>query len=161
MEPMAEEHVNVTPLIDVVMCLIIFFMICGKLAKDEMTGGEVAIPLARLGQEIKEQRGRLVINIVPDTSIPLPAGMDATKPDQKQAVSEFYGRIPPKIWVRGKERSETELVDFLRTEVKDNKDLKVMIRADQAQQYVYVAPILVDCARANIKSVNFSTMELQ
>ena len=35
LEPMHDEHVNVTPLIDVIMCLIIFFLCCSTLAKSE------------------------------------------------------------------------------------------------------------------------------
>src|SRR5947209_17273139 len=64
LEPMHDEHVNVTPLIDVVMCLIIFFLCCSTLAKEE-TNEQVQIPRAQLGQTMADQRGRLVINLVP------------------------------------------------------------------------------------------------
>ncbi|MEI8194416.1 MAG: biopolymer transporter ExbD [Phycisphaerae bacterium] len=154
-EPMAEEHVNVTPLIDVVMCLIIFFMVCGKLAKTE-SEGNIKVPVARNGMEIREQRDRLVINLVPyDGAIPV--GIDAK---DKKKVDEFIGNQPPKWFIRGKEVEGNDLVDRLRREAKDNQDLKVMVRADQAQHYMYVVPILVACAKANIKSVNFSTTSL-
>ncbi len=62
LEPMHDDHVNVTPLIDVIMCLIIFFLVCGTLAAQE-SNDRVVIPRAKLGQELSEQRDRLVINV--------------------------------------------------------------------------------------------------
>ena len=53
--PMHDEHVNVTPLIDVIMCLIIFFLCCTTLAKNEVND-KVQIPRAEVGQELPEQR---------------------------------------------------------------------------------------------------------
>lgn len=162
-QPMAEEHVNVTPLIDVVMCLIIFFMVCGQMAKDELAGGNLTVPEARLGQEIEGQRDRIVINVLPFSG-PLPenlAALDKSKEENQKAVEEFIGRQPPVIFVRGKQVDERTLVDQLRLETQHNRDLKVMIRADKVQHYEYVAPVLVCCARANIRSVNFSTTQLQ
>lgn len=154
---MAEEHVNVTPLIDVVMCLIIFFMVCGKLAKTE-SEGNIKVPVARNGMEIREQRDRLVINLVPYDGPP-PMGLDPKRPEDKKKIDDFVGTQVPKWFIRGKE-VEGDLVDRLRREAKDNQDLKVMVRADQAQHYAYIVPILVACAKANIKSVNFSTTQL-
>src|SRR3954468_14060202 len=85
-EPMHDEHVNVTPLIDVVMCLIIFFLVCGRLAQEE-ANDHVVIPRAALGKELAEQRGRLLINVVPRYRVagqPLNPGAE------------------PEVWVRGK-----------------------------------------------------------
>jgi hypothetical protein len=115
-------------------------MICGKLAKDEVAGG-VTVPVARSGQDISEQRGRLVINIAPpeDAEHKPIAGMD------------------PVIYVRAKVVPEDQLVDLLRREVNDNKDLKIMIRADLSYAYKDIAPVLVACARADIRSVNLAT----
>lgn len=156
-EPMAEEHVNVTPLIDVVMCLIIFFMVCGRLAKDEREGGSLAVPLASQGREINDQRGRLIINLVPDEKS-LPPGLDPNNAADKEAIAEARARSRPQIYVRGKTIPPDQLWTILSTESKLDRDVKVMIRADQKLSYEYVAPILVDCARANIKSVNFATV---
>jgi biopolymer transport protein ExbD len=51
----------------------------------------------------------------------------------------------------------TELTEHLRKEKSEKPDMKVVIRADQKVPYQWVAPVLVSCAQANIKSVNFST----
>jgi len=154
---MAEEHVNVTPLIDVVMCLIIFFLLCGKLAKDEREGGSLAVPLATQGQEITDQRGRLIINVVPDDKN-LPPDLDPKNPDDREALAAARAHSRPQIYVRGKMILPEQLWTILSTEAKQDRDLKVMIRADQSLSYEYIAPILVYCARADIKAINFATL---
>ena len=55
----ARPQINVTPLIDVIMCLIIFFLLCGKFAKDEASA-RAKIPQSELGQTMTDQQGRLV-----------------------------------------------------------------------------------------------------
>ena len=142
LKPMHDEHINVTPLIDVIMCLIIFFLLCGQLAKDE-SNDKVQIPRAQLGQELPEQRGRLLINLLPhlndDGSAPVNAGSE------------------PDVFIRGSRVSLDALTAYLRKEKTDNPDLKVILRADQDLTYNWISPVLMSCTLANIKSVNFST----
>jgi biopolymer transport protein ExbD len=132
MQPMHSQHINVTPLIDVIMCLIIFFLLCGQFAKDESKA--VALPFAQLGQEVDKQ-GQLLINVV--------AKQDATQ--------------SPDIYVGAQQVTGDTLASFLHDEHSRNPDLKVMIRADMSVTYERISPILVACAQANITSVNFST----
>jgi biopolymer transport protein ExbD len=146
MEPMHDEHVNVTPLIDVIMCLIIFFLVAGKLAKDQ-NNQQIVIPKAHYSLEMADQEGRLPINVVPPKQEPEAGGMDmGTNPD---AV--------PEIWVRGKQIPIAELTAYLRKEKKETPNAKIVLRADQDIAYQWIAPVLVACAQADIKSVNFST----
>jgi biopolymer transport protein ExbD len=135
LEPMHSSHVNVTPLIDVIMCLIIFFLLCGQFAKEEAK--RVTLPVAELGQEI-DKTGQLTINLVARDG----AG---------------GGEAAPEVFAGAKPVSIERLGVFLRDEQTRNPDLKVMIRADQSLAYSHISPILVACAQANIKSVNFST----
>jgi biopolymer transport protein ExbD len=139
---MHDDHVNVTPLIDVVMCLIIFFMICGNLAKDE-ANDQVTIPKASLGQELGEQRDRLIINVVQG-------------PDANQG-GHINPAVEPDIYVRGQLMAPAALASYLDREKRSAPDLKVILRADRDLSYNWIAPILISCAQANIKSVNFST----
>lgn len=46
-------HVNVTPMIDVVMCLIVFFLLVGNLARRE--AGRVDLPSAAAGAEERDE----------------------------------------------------------------------------------------------------------
>jgi biopolymer transport protein ExbD len=132
LEPMHSNHVNVTPLIDVIMCLIIFFLLCGQFAKEEAK--RVTLPVAKLGQEIDKQ-GQLTINV----------------------VARGGAGLAPEIFAGAKPVTMEALAAFLRVEGTQNPNLKVMIRADQSLTYNYISPVLVACAQANIKSVNFST----
>ncbi len=59
-------HINVTPLIDVVMCLIIFYLIVGQLASARLE--EVSLPSTRSGVETRPGEG-LVINILPGPKV--------------------------------------------------------------------------------------------
>ncbi|HVT80091.1 MAG TPA: biopolymer transporter ExbD [Phycisphaerae bacterium] len=131
-KPMHAEHINVTPLIDVIMCLIIFFLLCGQFAKDESKA--VALPFAQLGQEVDKQ-GQLLVNV----------------------VAKENPKDPPDIYVGATKVTPDTLSAFLYDLHVKNADLKVMIRADMSVTYDHISPILVSCAQANITSVNFST----
>jgi biopolymer transport protein ExbD len=131
-EPMQSHHVNVTPLIDVIMCLIIFFLLCGQFARDEAK--RVSLPFAELGQEV-DKEGRLLVNVV-------------ARPEDDQGAPEIYAGTH-QVTIDG-------LTSFLRDEAARRTDLKVIIRADQSLAYSYISPILVACAQANIQSVNFA-----
>jgi biopolymer transport protein ExbD len=147
LQPMHDSHVNVTPLIDVVMCLIIFFLLCGKLAKDE-SNDKVVIPRAEQGQEL-EQRARLLINL-------LPAGRSGDVVATSQPVD---GNAEPELWVRGRQLRMSDLEIYLKKEKDDTPDVKVILRADKDVAYKWISPVLASCARANIQSVNFSTQK--
>jgi biopolymer transport protein ExbD len=58
--------INVTPMIDVVMCLIVFYLIVGRLAADQRSG--MRLPETRTGLTDKAQE-LLIINITPDGRI--------------------------------------------------------------------------------------------
>lgn len=64
----AVGHINVTPLIDVVMCLIIFYLIVGQLASARIE--EVNLPTTRAGVETRPGEG-LVINVLPGAKVHL------------------------------------------------------------------------------------------
>ena len=132
LQPMQSNHVNVTPLIDVIMCLIIFFLLCGQFAKEEAID-KVRIPRADLGLEMADQQGRLLINVVPN------------------------GAAAPDVVIRSEIIRPDSLAAYLSREKSDNPDVKVIIRADQDVPYSYISPVLVACAQANIQSVNFAT----
>ncbi len=64
LKPMQGEAVNVTPLIDVVMCLIIFFLLVGHIAKKASVKG-IQIPSALAGKSLGNRSNELIINLVP------------------------------------------------------------------------------------------------
>src|SRR3982750_823990 len=58
------SEVNVTPLIDVIMCLIIFFMLVAKIGVS--TGAKpMDLPFSLLGKTIEDMGPTLTLNILP------------------------------------------------------------------------------------------------
>ena len=62
MPEMKEGGVNVTPLIDVVMCLIIFFMLVAKIGVNK-GGPKMDLPETIIGVKLEKLLGTLIINV--------------------------------------------------------------------------------------------------
>jgi biopolymer transport protein ExbD len=137
-KPMEGEHVNVTPLIDVVMCLIIFFLLVGHIAKKMSVKG-IKLPSTVTGKSIGNQSDELIINLVPRHS-------------EVQGVQRR-----PRIYIWGRYYSYENLASRLREYKSHHPNLKLVIRADMHTQYRYIAPVLIACAKAKIVSVHFMT----
>jgi len=63
MPEMKEGGVNVTPLIDVVMCLIIFFMLVAKIGVAGFADPTIDTPASILGKELKDKASTLTLNV--------------------------------------------------------------------------------------------------
>ena len=63
MPEMKEGGVNVTPLIDIVMCLIIFFMLVAKIGVTRGVDTHITLPEAILGVKITELGSTLTLNL--------------------------------------------------------------------------------------------------
>ncbi|TWT32925.1 ExbD/TolR family protein [Blastopirellula retiformator] len=122
---------NMTPMIDVVFLLIIFFLVSSHLAKQE-SQLPLPLPTAETGTEIvDDQSPRVVVNVERDGRILL-AG---------KAVSlEEIGRR----------------LEFQRGQSGD--DLEVRIRCDRNVPYEYVKPIMLAAAEAGVWNVNFAVI---
>ena len=136
-KPMQDEHINVTPLIDVIMCLIIFFLLVGHIAKKASIKG-IQIPSTVTGKALGNQSNQLIINLVP------PSG--------------GYGNdAMPSILIWSNRISESQLAAYLRKQKSDNPAIKVVLRADRSIPYRFIAPVLISCAQAGIASIHFMT----
>jgi biopolymer transport protein ExbD len=163
---MQEGTVNVTPLIDIVMCLIIFFMLVAKIGV--ATGAEeIDIPGTRLGTELQKigVESSLVLNVresSPGTPI-VTAIVEADGGFTRSGTAEELKVVHP---ITGR-REVAEALRHLRYgrdgkpggshENADNPEFKVVIRGDRAMSYAALEPILVACMEANVKNVNFNT----
>ena len=63
MPDVKEGGVNVTPLIDIVMCLIIFFMLVAKIGVDTGANQRISIPASFRGLDIKDMGNTLTLNV--------------------------------------------------------------------------------------------------
>ncbi|MHC2069060.1 ExbD/TolR family protein [Bremerella sp. T1] len=123
---------NMTPMIDVVFLLIIFFLVSSHLAKQEAQM-PLPLPTAESGQEIidNEQQPRVVVNIEADGSLIL-AGR----------------RVPPE-----------QLAKRLAVERDRSGDsIELRIRCDRATPYANVKPVMLAATEAGIWSVAFSVI---
>src|ERR1700712_3215457 len=63
MPGMSEGSVNVTPLIDIVMVLIVFFMLIAKIGVTRGEDSSIPLPSAVLGKKIESLTGTLTLNV--------------------------------------------------------------------------------------------------
>ncbi len=123
---------NMTPMIDVVFLLIIFFLVSSHLAQQE-TQLELDLPTAMTGDEAAEtSRERVTINLKADGTVLLGAG------------EASLGELPTRL------AYEREQAD---------SPIEVRIRADQTIPFGEVKPVLVACAEAGVWDVTFAVTE--
>ncbi len=125
-------EVNVTPLIDVVMCLIIFYLMVGKLATDRKT--PVVLPTSEVGSEGASERHTLIVNVSRRSGAE--AGTGAEIVVDGEAVE-----------------GEESLVRLVRMRLAEDAALVVQIRAEADFAFGVVGPVMRACTRGGAKSV--------
>jgi len=156
MPEMKEGGVNVTPLIDIVMCLIIFFMLVAKIGINTGADANITIPPSFMGQDIKDQGNYLTLNV---TNGP----PDAVPPEP--SVTALVGNKVAQLKLVDHGGADHPLYDTLKyfregdkkNNIAPNSEFKVIIRGDQNLQYKFLAPVLSECWRANVKNVAYAT----
>src|SRR5438045_3935816 len=121
-------HPNVTPLIDVVMCLIIFFMLVAKIGVSTGADAKIDIPVSILGADLKDPGNALTLNVrAGPTDQPLVTALvdSRSKDPQELKLIEPGGRRPL-----------YEVLKRLRDGdpkhgIKANPEFKVIIRDDK------------------------------
>jgi biopolymer transport protein ExbD len=146
MPDMKEGGVNVTPLIDIVMCLIIFFMLVAKIGVS--TGAEkMEIPETVWGLKIDDMGNTLLLNVRRGASDePL---ITALVHDKLQEIRLSQVGASGKV--------ESPLVDLLTKLRNRNEEFRIIIRAEKDLPYRYLEPVLLAAGQANVKNVNFNT----
>lgn len=125
---------NMTPMIDIVFLLIIFFILSSHLARQE-TQLELSLPAAASGEQAGEdQARRVIISVLPDGQLQL-AGVVVNAQELEQKI-----------------QYESQRTDG---------DLEVRIRSDRQAPYRQVEPILVACARAGVWKVSFAVVPIE
>jgi len=131
---------NMTPMIDVVFLLIIFFLVSSHLARQE-TQLEVDLPDAASARPAREDDvRRIVVNVLAE---PGPeAGPEA------------------RIQVGGEVMDGVRLGELIRHEGRSAAGgLEVRIRTDRRVPYGAIEPILLACAKAGVWNVVFAVRE--
>ena len=162
MPDVKEGNVNVTPLIDIVMCLIIFFMLVAKVGVDTGADQSIVIPASFQGLQIEDMGNTLTLNVRPV------AGGNETM------VNALVGGIDEDLKLVDPRTGEKPLLATLKSfrfgkdlkpggsrENADNPEFKVIIRGDESMGYQYLEPVLITCAEARVKNVNFNTRKAE
>jgi len=152
MPPMTERSVNVTPLIDIIMCLIVFFMLVAKIGIDTGADKSLVLPPSFIGTDIKDMGNTLTLNVTQgptdESGQPQPFVTALVKGEEKQLRIHAY--------VNGAQ--QYELYNVLKIakdgdpsqDIPANPDFKVIIRADEGTEYQYLQPVLAECGRAQV-----------
>jgi biopolymer transport protein ExbD len=124
-----DASINMTPMIDVVFQLIIFFLVTSHFAKQE-AHLPLPLPAADSSEAAKsDEAPRLVINVTADGML-LFAGRSLTAEELQQQLSRRINDL--------------------------GKDVEVRIRADRSVPYRHIEPVLLSCARVGIWNVNYA-----
>lgn len=138
--PPTAEAVNATPLIDVVMCLILFFLIVGKLSSEN--GPLVNLPQTGVGQD--EQSAALMIVTVTKSAAETPKVGWGT-----------YGII---VHADGLPLDNAKsLESAVRGKLAANASASVQVRADKDLLWANVEPVLRAAGNGGAKSVRLAT----
>jgi biopolymer transport protein ExbD len=122
---------NMTPMIDVVFLLIIFFLLSSHLARRENLV-ELSLPTASSGEDVwDEETPRFTLNVLADGTILL-TGRDVEHEDLDRRLRIVQNELGPRAELR--------------------------IRADRRVAYRYISPILSAAARLGIWNVTFSVI---
>jgi biopolymer transport protein ExbD len=160
MPEIREGAVNVTPLIDVVMCLIIFFMLVARIGIDTGKDKTIQVPTAFLGTDIKDMGNTLTLNVVNG-----PPGVHGAQPVVTALPPGKRQLVELKLRDDSSGKPVTPLRDLL-TYYREgdpirgmaaNPDFKVIIRGDKSLTYQFLAPVLLECNLAHVKSFAFDT----
>jgi biopolymer transport protein ExbD len=145
-------HPNVTPLIDIIMCLIIFFMLVAKIGVT--TGAEkIDIPSTMIGSKISDMSNTLTLNI------PGKAFNIGDLPTVKALVASSAGgeKTMQTLLLQNPVTGENQLKNTLMMYKAQNPDFKVIIRADGKQDCRFIMPVLLTCNEAGVRTIEYNT----
>jgi biopolymer transport protein TolR len=123
------SEINVTPLVDVMLVLLIIFMVTAPLIQQ---GVEVALPEAR-AQAVKAEEQKLVLSIKADRSLWLGAGEEPARLE----LSDLEAK--------------------LRANVRVKRDRELYLMADRSLPYGYVVEVMAAVQRAGVQNLGMIT----
>ena len=141
--PPAAEGINATPLIDVVMCLILFFLIVGKLSSEN--GPMVRLPQTGVGQD--EQSAAVMIVTVSKAA--------------EDVARTGWGTYGVVVHADGLPLDNAKsLESAVRGKLAVNPAASVQVRADRTLLWANVEPVLRAAGNGGAKSVRLATERL-
>lgn len=161
------EHPNVTPLIDVVMVLIVFFMLVAKIGVNTGADAKIVIPASIRGADIKDLGNTLVLNVQGGNGEqPFVTALVPDPATKTQTVQEL--KVVDPVSQRSPLQDTLKFIRYGKDmkaggdgENADNPDFKVIIRGDAAMEYRFLEPVLMAAAQAGVKEVAYNTKKVE
>ncbi|HVW00174.1 MAG TPA: biopolymer transporter ExbD [Planctomycetaceae bacterium] len=122
---------NLTPMIDIVFLLIIFFLVASYLAGTESSEAIELAPAESGEAESSDTANHITVTVTDDDQLHI--GGNIVSPLEFEAMLEVEGGKHP-------------------------ADLEVRIRGDRRVQYRVIEPLLTACARLGIRRVKFNVL---
>jgi biopolymer transport protein ExbD len=137
---------NLAPMVDVLMCLIIFFLLASKLVSAEHFPVKLPWAVAAREVETRDLGARVTINV---------RRADGSDERAEYVVVDWNGRdIAERVLQPG------ELGSLLRSRAAraagQSQQLRCVIRADEDVQYQHVESVLRACGLAKVANIVFS-----
>jgi len=126
--PLQHPGIQLAPLVDVLLLLLIFFLLTWNAARNE-NELDVKVPKASAAKEKSAPVGDVVVNVKADGN----------------------------VVVNRRTLTGTELTDLLKSLVQLNSEQAVIIRGDEAGAYKNIIGVLNICNEAGITNVAFAT----
>jgi biopolymer transport protein ExbD len=127
-EPLEEPYLNMTPMVDVILNLLIFFMLGSRFAAEERQV-DIQLPNVSHAQPLTAPPDEIVINVYADGHIVV---------DQKTVTAEELERLLAEAHAR-------------------YRDQAVLIRGDGKGNYQSVMDVLSICQKAEISKYSLAT----
>lgn len=135
---------NLAPMVDVIMCLIIFFLLASEMVEKESLA-EIKLPAAIAAKQVegKELGSRVTINVRATGAGP--------NVDAEYVVVDWNGDA-----ITERVLKPEELEGLLRSRAATSKEkLRCVIRADKDAQYQHIENVLRACGKAKIADIVF------
>lgn len=158
MPEMKEGGVNVTPLIDVVMCLIIFFMLVAKIGVN--TGAKkMDLPETIIGVKIEKLGPNLLLNVTdPNLEVDPKSGKVVGTAAKTGFENPTVTAMTDPNSKEAKEIGLPELTEILKKAKAKNPKFSVTIRAQKELKFEMLSKVLSAAGAAEISKVNFGSM---
>ncbi len=127
-EPLEEPYLNMTPMVDVILNLLIFFMLGSRFAAEERQV-DIQLPNVSHAQPLTAPPDEIVINVYADGHIVVDQ-KTVTPDDLERLLAEAHGRY---------------------------RDQAVLIRGDGKGNYQSVMDVLSICQKAEISKYSLAT----
>lgn len=135
------EKANLTPMIDVVFLLLIFFMVTTTLIKEEADLG-IQLPTQTEGEASDQIPSKHIIDVLPDGSVRLNGGQIAAPGSSSVVLNGLISTLK-----RLKAASDRMGVETI-----------IIIQADPVSPHYKSIQVLDACAAADLQFVSFSNL---